>query len=211
MECSVTITEMCLETIPGLCQALCQVIWGVSPVGETWVPRGHQCQSVLGPYLNLLYDTFCATWRSQRAWASLTLNRCLERSRRRVPQFYSSSSGCNRVRTWNKQENNEQQKSQSQACSRREATKVSSKGFLEDKKQEQTAYILMNQKQYWKTTYYPYSDQKNMEINTSDIRPQNRRVGLAASLLLPSSFVFVRRTRQRGAGLFWGASETTAA
>lgn len=57
----------------------------------------------------------------------------------------------------------------------------------------------MNQKQYWKTTYYPYSDQKNMKVNTSDIRPLQQESGLSnKSASPPPSFVFVTRTRQRG-------------
>lgn len=60
--------------------------------------------------------------------------------------------------------------------------------FWKKKKKEQTTYILMKQKQYWKTTYYPYSDQKNMKINTSDIRPlqqESRLSNKSASHSLP--------------------------
>lgn len=58
------------------------------------------------------------------------------------------------------------------------------------KKKEQTTYILMNQKQYWKTTYYPYSDQKNMKINTSDIRSLQQESELSNKSASPISLCF---------------------
>lgn len=161
-------------------------------MGDTWAPTSHQCQSVMVPYLTLLCDTFFAraTWRNQE---SLSITHTEQVLGKKAGGGCLSPGCSSRVAALDWEHETSRKTMNSGKVKVRPAAEERLQRYLQRvfwgiKKKEQTTYILMNQKQYWKTTYYPYSDQKNMKINTSDIRPLQHESGFSSK---PASPIFL--------------------
>lgn len=145
------------------------------------------------PYLNVLCDTSFAraTWKSQGS-LSITLNRSLERKQEEDASVLAAAASSRvAVIEWEHERSRKTMNSgkvKVRPAAEERLQRYLQRVFWQIKKKEQTTYILMNQKQYWKTTYYPYSDQKNMKINTSDIRPLQQERGFSSK---PASPIFL--------------------